>query len=124
MLNRDNRSNETLTPVAGGFLGAAARVSGRVSSAALSTAKTSLLRRDRVSDGHHAARLAVCGDCPGGHALKGNDGSLRTCGPMLASLTVEGKSPCWCVLNQKASVAVVVALAEATSFRTRGVCRF
>ena len=77
------------------------RVAGRVSSAALSTAKTSL-RRDRVSDAHHAARLAVCGDCPGGHAVKREDGSLRTCGPMLASLTVEGKSTCGCVLNQKA----------------------
>ena len=78
------------------------RVASRVSSAALSTAKTSLLRRDRVGDDHHAARLAVCEDCPGGHAVKGKDGSLRTCGPMLASLTVEGKSTCGCVLNQKA----------------------
>ena len=96
----DDNNNYSLMSAKSGLAGSVGRVAGHATLAALSTAKTSLLRRDRVSDGHHAARLAVCGDCPGGHAVKGKDGSLRTCGPMLASLTVEGKSTCVCVLNQ------------------------
>lgn len=78
------------------------RVASRASAAAISTAKTSVLRRDRASDEHHAERLKVCQNCPGGHAVLGKDGEVRTCGSMLASLTIEGKSTCGCVLNTKA----------------------
>jgi hypothetical protein len=60
------------------------RVAGGVSAAAISTAKTQLLRRDRVADAHHAARLNVCRSCPGGHATLTKHGTPRTCGPMLA----------------------------------------
>ena len=78
------------------------RVAGGVSTAAISTAKTQLLRRDRVGDGHHAARLNVCRSCPGGHATLSRHGTPRTSGPMLASLTVKGQPTCGCVLTQKA----------------------
>lgn len=70
--------------------------------AAGSVLKTSVLRRDRVSETDYAARLAVCRKCPGGHATFKRDGRLHTCGPMLESMKGNGQGTCGCVLAKKA----------------------
>lgn len=67
-----------------------------------SVAKTSVLRRDRVSDAFYRTRLDICKGCPGGHAKFHKNGSLSTCGPMIKSLRDEGQKTCGCVLNKKA----------------------
>lgn len=77
-------------------------VVGGVAHGLSSVAKTSVLRRDRVSDAFYRTRLDICKGCPGGHAKFHKNGSLSTCGPMLKSLRDEGQQTCGCVLSKKA----------------------
>ncbi len=82
-------------------LRAAARVTRRVARAARSIAKTSI-GIDRATDEQVEARLNVCRQCPGSHAVW-RDGNVFTCGPMLASMREAGTSGgCGCVLRKKA----------------------
>jgi hypothetical protein len=71
-----------------------------VSHAAKSVAKTTL-GIDMASNEQIEARLAVCRQCPGNHAVYRN-GDLHTCGPMLASMREAGEGTCGCVLSKKA----------------------
>jgi hypothetical protein len=68
--------------------------------AATSVAKTSL-GIDRATDEQVEARLNVCRQCPGDHAIWRN-GDVHTCGPMLASVREAGEGTCGCVLRKKA----------------------
>ena len=87
-------------------IGDKAKGLGRVVSkslhAAKSVVKTQVLRQDRVTPEAFELRLAVCQNCPGGHATYNKDGSLHTCGPMLQSLKDAGQKTCGCVLKAKA----------------------
>lgn len=65
-----------------------------------STVKTSVFRKDRVTDEEYNERLSICTNCPGNHAVFKN-GALFTCGKFANSIT--GKLPtCGCVLTKKA----------------------
>src|SRR5690606_20735018 len=75
-------------------------VAGRIAHAAGSIAKTSV-GVDRVTPEQLEARLNICRQCPGGHAIW-EDGDVRTCGPMVESLKRQGHGPCGCVLRKKA----------------------
>lgn len=77
-----------------------AQAAKRAAHSAHSVAKTSL-GIDRATDEQVEARLNVCRNCPGGHAVW-KDGDVRTCGPMLASIKDEGGGTCGCVLRKKA----------------------
>ncbi len=81
----------------GSALGAAVRLAH----GALSITKTAV-GVDRAPDDLVQARLAVCEHCPGGHAIRREDGSLQSCGPLLAALTANGRAPCGCLLRHKA----------------------
>ena len=78
------------------------RVVSKSLHAAKSVVKTQVLRKDRVTPEAFELRLAVCQNCPDGHATYNKDGSLHTCGPMLQSLKDEGRKTCGCVLKAKA----------------------
>jgi hypothetical protein len=75
------------------------------SHAATSVAKTSL-GIDRATDEQVEARLNVCRQCPGDHAVWRDDpasgGDVHTCGPMLGSMREAGEGTCGCVLRKKA----------------------
>jgi len=77
-----------------------ARAATRAAHGARSVAKTSL-GIDRASDELIEARLNICRQCPGNHAVWKN-GDVHTCGPMLASMKGEGRGACGCVLRKKA----------------------
>lgn len=78
----------------------ALNVISAVSRAAKSVAKTTL-GIDRASDEQVQARLNVCRQCPGNHAVFKN-GDLHTCGPMLDSMREAGEGTCGCILERKA----------------------
>jgi hypothetical protein len=78
----------------------ALNVIGAVSHATKSIAKTTL-GFDRASDVLVHARLAICRQCPGDHAVIRN-GELHTCGPMLDSIRKAGEGTCGCILEKKA----------------------
>ena len=56
---------------------------------------------DRASDEQVDARLNVCRQCPGNHAVWKN-GNVHTCGPMLRSMAGNGGGTCGCILRRKA----------------------
>lgn len=71
--------------------------------AALSVAKTTV-GIDRLPEDQVEARLAICRQCPSGHARFDKNGDLFTCGSMLDELrkvNPESKA-CGCLLNKKA----------------------
>lgn len=68
--------------------------------AATSVAKTTL-GIDRATDEQVEARLNVCRNCPGNHAVW-RDEDVHTCGPMLASIRETGEGTCGCILRKKA----------------------
>lgn len=68
--------------------------------AATSVAKTTL-GINRATDEQVEARLNVCRQCPGNHAVWRDD-DVHTCGPMLASMREAGVGTCGCVLRKKA----------------------
>ena len=68
--------------------------------AGTSIAKTSL-NINRATDEQVEARLAICRQCPGNHAIWKN-GDLHTCGPMLESMKRAGQGTCGCILRKKA----------------------
>lgn len=68
--------------------------------AAASVAKTSL-GIDWATDEQVEARLNVCRQCPGNHAIWRDD-DVHTCGPMLASMREAGEGTCGCILRKKA----------------------
>jgi len=74
---------------------------GNVARGAVSIAKTQILRRSRISEDGYQARLAVCRDCPGGHAVW-KQGDVHTCGPMLQSIRDKNQRTCGCILRAKA----------------------
>lgn len=67
-----------------------------------SVVRTELLRQHRLSDQQVAARLSVCRQCPGGHAQFKKDGSLLSCGKLLAGQPRTKNRPCGCYLRRKA----------------------
>ena len=67
--------------------------------AATSVAKTTL-GIDRATDEQVEARLNVCRNCPGGHAVW-RDGDVYTCGLMLTSMREAGEGTCGCALRKK-----------------------
>ncbi len=73
--------------------------------AARSVAKTTL-GIDRASEAQVEARLNVCRQCPGGHAVwtpgGPRGGDVHTCGPMLQSMRDAGEGTCGCILHKKA----------------------
>lgn len=99
----------------------AAAVARAVSRATLSAAKTTL-GIDEVSNTVYHARLNVCRQCPGNHAvwrhkdkrtaqpttveerdqLERDGFKLHTCGPMLDSMRGKGEGTCGCILTSKA----------------------
>lgn len=67
-----------------------------------SVTKTSL-GIDRATDEQVEARLNVCRNCPGGHAVWASGGEdVYTCGPMLESMKGQGEGTCGCILRKKA----------------------
>ena len=73
----------------------------RIAHAGRSIVKTSM-GIDLAAPDQIEARLAVCRNCPGGHAIF-KDGDVHTCGPMLEGLKSSGKGkPCGCILRKKA----------------------
>lgn len=78
----------------------ALNVIGAATHAAKSVAKTTL-GIGRATDARVQARLDVCRQCPGGHAIWRDD-ELHTCGPMLESMRDAGKGTCGCILEKKA----------------------
>ena len=78
----------------------AINVTRRAGHAAKSISKTTL-GIDRASDRQVEARLAVCRQCPGNHAVF-RKGELHTCGPMLDSMRDAGQRTCGCILSKKA----------------------
>ena len=78
----------------------ALNVISAVAHASKSVAKTTL-GIERASNEQVEARLNVCRQCPGGHAIW-RDNELHTCGPMLESMRGAGKGTCGCILEKKA----------------------
>jgi len=78
----------------------ALNVMGNALHGAASIAKTTL-GIDRASDEQVEARLNVCRQCPGGHAVW-KEGDVHTCGPMLQSMRDAGHGTCGCILHKKA----------------------
>lgn len=79
------------------------RIANLISSAARATrsvARTSL-GINRATDEQIDARLNVCRQCPGNHAIWKN-GDVHTCGPMLQSMADTGGGTCGCILRRKA----------------------
>lgn len=68
---------------------------------AASMVKTGLLRQDRLDEEQFQARLDVCRQCPGGHAVW-KRGDVHTCGPMLKSMRQKKRKTCGCILKRKA----------------------
>ena len=86
-----------------GVLQQAANVARSGAQAALSVAKTTA-GIDRLPDDQVEARLAICRQCPSGHARFDRRGNLSTCGSMLESMRKAdpNSKACGCVLNKKA----------------------
>jgi hypothetical protein len=77
-----------------------ANLLGSAARATRSVAKTSL-GIGWASDEQAVARLDVCRQCPGNHAVWKN-GDVHTCGPMLASMKGQGEGTCGCILHREA----------------------
>lgn len=77
-----------------------ANLIGSAARATRSVARTSL-GINRATDEQVEARLNVCRQCPGNHAMWKN-GDVHTCGPMLQSMADNGGGTCGCILPRKA----------------------
>lgn len=76
-----------------------ANLIGSAARATRSVTKTSL-GIHRATDKQVDARLNVCRQCPGNHAIW-KHGDVHTCGPMLQSMKAEGGGTCGCILRRK-----------------------